>query len=208
MLKKMKFLMFLVFSSSILVLSGCAVTLPTNSYTPQNFVRKTGSVDMGTFTYIPYIQGMVKKPNQIQNTAAGSMYISMDVSDFVKRGTALELEKSGISLNPASPIKLDGNVLEFKADDLGYSVDWSYKIQYKLVQRSDSTVLFDKTFAPAPKKTGKFGLPLDYANIAAECVLAGYDLFIRDPHAARILETNESQPVLDKKSFVPITGKN
>lgn len=204
MFKTMKLFLFLAYFGSVLVLSGCAVTLPTNSYTPQNFVRKTGSVDMGTFTYVPYVQGLVKKPNQIQNTAAGSMYISMDVADFVKRGTALELEKSGISLNPSSPIKLDGNVLEFKADDLGYSVDWSYKVQYKLVQRSDSSILFDKTFTPSPKKTGKFGLPLDYANIAAECVLAGYDLFIRDPQVSILLETALSPQDLDKRLPTPV----
>lgn len=168
--------------------TGCAVQLPTNSYTPQNYVRTSGKVDMGTFTYLPFLNGKVKKPNQIANTAAGQMFITTDVADFVKRGTALELEKSGIQLTPDSPIRLDANIIEFTADDLGYSVDWIYRVQYIIVDRASDAKLFDKTFSPAPKKGGKFGNPIDYANVVSDMVLAGYDLFIRDAEAKRILE--------------------
>lgn len=184
-----KLICLLVLAMVVVVGAGCAATLPTNSYTPQNFVRTMGKVDMGTFTYVAFVEGKkVKKSNQIQNTAAGQIYISTDVADFVKRGNALELEKSGVMLDPSAPIRLDANILEFKADDLGYSVDWSYKIQYMIVNKSDSQLLFDKTFSPSPKKGGKFGNPSDYANVVSETILGGYDLFIRDPDAKRILE--------------------
>ncbi len=168
--------------------AGCAVQLPTNSYTPQNYVRTSGKVDMGNFVYLPFNNGKVKKANQIYNTAAGQMYIATDVADYVKRGTALELEKSGIQLTAASPIRLDANVVEFTADDLGYSVEWIYKVQYIIVDRASDAKLFDKTFSPAPKKGGKFGNPIDYANVVSDMVLAGYDMFIRDTEAKRIFE--------------------
>ncbi|SHN68461.1 hypothetical protein [Desulfovibrio litoralis] len=74
---------------SIFLLSGCAVTLPTNSYTPQNYVKISGDATVGTFTYKPFEQGKVQKANQMQNTAAGQIYLNMDIAAFVKRGTAL-----------------------------------------------------------------------------------------------------------------------
>ena len=184
----------LMLAMAFMLGSGCAVQLPTNSYTPQNYVRTTGKADMGNFTYVPYLEGKLKKPNQIQNTAAGQMFIASDVADFVKRGTALELEKSGIQLDPSSPIKLDANILEFKADDLGYSVDWIYRIQYVIVNKADNSPVFDKTFSPTPKKGGKFGNPIDYANVVSDMILAGYDHFIRDADAKRIFEMNSLPP--------------
>lgn len=194
---------FSLYCVMILLVAGCAGTLPTNSYVPQNIVRTSGSIDMGTFIYTPYVTGAVKKPNQIQNRAMGSLYISTDVADFVKRGTALELEKSGVALNPDAPIKLDGDILEFQADDLGYSIDWTYKIAYKIIQKSDSKILFEQTFAPAPKKSGKFGLAQDYSSIVGENVLTGYDLFIRNPEVRQILENSAlPQGSLDKGKVV------
>lgn len=192
----------LILAMAFMFGSGCAVQLPTNSYTPQNYVRTTGKVDMGIFTYVPYLEGKVKKPNQIQNTAAGQMFIATDVADFVKRGTALELEKSGIKLDPSAPIKLDASVLEFKADDLGYSVDWVYRIQYVIMNKADNSPVFEKIFAPAPKKGGKFGNPIDYANVVSDMILAGYDLFIRDVDVKRILEQSalQSMPPLSAKA--------
>lgn len=183
----------LLLGITVLVVSfgivGCAGTLPTNSYTPQNIVRVEGKSDIGNFTYQPYAEQKVKKPNQIQNKAIGSIYISSNVADYVKRGTALELEKSGIIIDDTTPYAIEGNVLEFMADDIGYSIHWTYAIQYTIKNKNDNKILFDKTFHPEMKKTGKFGLPTDYANIVAEIVLSGYELFIREPDVKKILES-------------------
>lgn len=183
----------------IAMCSGCAVTLPTDAYTPQNYVRTSGKVDIGNFTYVPFLNGKkVKKPNQIENTAAGSLYISTEVANFVKRVTALELEKSGVVLDTNAPLRLDANVLEFKADDLGYSVDWSYKVQYKLIDKATDTVVYDKSFAPPIRKGGKFGEAEAFTTVASETVLSGYDLFIRDLDVQRLL----------KEAALPPTAKN
>ncbi len=187
--------MLMVLLLSALFLSGCAGTVPTNAYVAQNFVKQNGKIDIGTFTYKPYLEGKkVKKPNQLQNTAGGSLYISTDVADYVKRGTALELEKSGVEITDLAPIKLDANVLEFKADDLGYSVTWSYSIQYIIRNKASNEIAFDKVFTPTPKKTGKFGMASDYSSIVSDSVLAGYDLFIRDPETKRLLMQSATPP--------------
>ena len=180
----------------IAICAGCAATLPTDSYTPQNYIRTSGNVDIGNFTYVPFLNGKkVKKPNQIENTAAGSIFISTDVANFVKRVTALELEKSGVALDTSAPLRLDANILEFKADDLGYSVDWSYKIQYKLINKSTESVCYDKIFTPPVRKSGKFGDADTFSTVVSETVLSGYDLFIRDYDVQRLLQESTLPPI-------------
>ncbi|HTH48748.1 MAG TPA: integrase [Candidatus Limnocylindria bacterium] len=170
----------------LFLLTGCAATIPV-TYAPQNFVRFQGSADIGTFTYVPASQGKVKA-NQLQNTAVGSIFIALDVADLVKRATALELEKSGVTIGDKSPIRISGDVLELKAADLGYSVDWTYSVRYKITQSADGTTLLEKTYSADPKKTGKFGLPSDYGPSINEMILSGYDKFARDPEARKHLE--------------------
>lgn len=180
----MKKLFLIVAMSS--VLSACSATLPVSSYVPQNYTRFEGSASIGEFTYQPYLQGKVKS-NQMQSTAIGNIYVSSNISDLVQRGTALELEKTGIKLG-ASNVKLNGVVKEFKMDDLGYSVDWTYIINYTLVNTKTSATLLNKDYVADPKKTGKFGLPIDYANAANDMILSGYNKFITDPDVRKILE--------------------
>ncbi|AGO16003.1 hypothetical protein [Glaesserella parasuis] len=168
------------------VLSACSVTLPVSSYIPQNYTRFEGTANIGEFTYQPYLQGKVKS-NQMQSTAAGQIYVSSNIADLVQRGTALELEKTGIKLG-SSNIRLNGVVKEFKMDDLGYSVDWTYIVNYTLVNTKTSATLLNKDYVAEPKKTGKFGLPIDYANAANDMILSGYNKFITDPDVRKILE--------------------
>ena len=165
-------------------LCGCAGTIPV-SYTAQNFVRYQGRAAIGPFTYAPADQHKVQ-PNQIQNTAIGTVYIAANVADFVQRATALELEKTGFQLDDSNPLQVSGDVLKFKADDFGYSVEWTYSIRYKITRKSDSKILLDKVYTPEPKKTGKFGLPSDYTSSVNEVILAGYDKFIRDEDVKKI----------------------
>lgn len=178
--------LLLIGLASAFLLSGCSTTLPVSSYTPQNYTRFSGDVNIGKFTYAPFEQGKVKS-NQMQNTAAGQIYVSSNIADLVQRGTALELEKTGIKLG-SSNIRLNGVVKEFKMDDLGYSTDWTYIVNYTLVNTKTSTTLLNKDYVAEPKKTGKFGLPIDYANAANDMILSGYNKFITDPEVRKILE--------------------
>lgn len=62
-------------------------------------------------------------PQPVGEHGVGSIFLPANVADLVQRATALELEKTGILLSDSNPLELSGDVLEFKADDLGYSVD-------------------------------------------------------------------------------------
>jgi hypothetical protein len=185
----MKKLLFVFMAVAIMGMAGCAGTIPTDSYTPQNFVRfdHNNPVDMGNFTYQPFLDGKVK-PNQIQNTAIGSIYVSSNVAEMVRRATALELEKTGLKLTDKTDIAVAGDVLELKADDLGYSVDWTYAVRYKILAKKDNSPLFTREYRPPMKSTGKFGLPSDLAPIVHEVILNGYDMFIRDPEVQKLLD--------------------
>lgn len=182
----------------LLLLGGCSGTIPVN-YTPHNIVRYHGSVNMGEFTYAPATSGKVKA-NQVQNTAVGSIYLPTNIGDLVQRATALELEKTGFQLGASQDLVLSGNVLDFKADDLGYSVDWSYSVDYVITNSSTGSKLLDKTYAADPIKTGKFGQASDYSSSINELILSAYDKFIQDPQVRAILTGQSASTTLGSQS--------
>lgn len=183
----MKRLLLPILAVSFIVLaSGCSGTIPVN-YTPQNYVRCTGAAEIGEFSYSPYEKGIVGKPNQIQNTAVGSVYLGQNVADLVKRATALELEKSGIILDDSCGYKVNGDVVELKAGDLGYSIQWWYSVKYTIENSETAAVLHEDTYTPPMRKTGKFGQASDYGPAINELIVSGYELFIKDPKTQKIL---------------------
>ena len=175
-------------------INGCAGTVPILPYTPQNDMRYDyrNSVDMAAFTYLPALAGRMRE-NQIQNTAAGSFYISTGVAEMVKRITALELERSGLRLTDAADMAVGGDVLELKAADIGFSVDWTYAVRYKIFQGRKE--IFSRVYSPPMKNTPKFGSLEDHAARVHAVVLSGYDMFIRDPAVRRFLDV----PPLQRK---------
>lgn len=168
----------------LLFLAGCAGTIPVD-YEPHNFVRYEGGASIGKFTYKPAQTGDVA-PNQIQNTALGSIYMAVKVADLVQRATALELEKTGFSIGSNNPLRVSGTVLEFKAADFGYSVDWTYVIRYVISRKETGAELLNEVYAADPVTTGKFGRPADYAPSINELILSAYGN-IRDPQVRKLL---------------------
>jgi len=131
------------------------------------------------------MQGRVA-PNQIANTAIGNIYIGANIADLVQRATALELEKTGFLIGENSPLQISGDVLMFKAADLGYSIDWTYSVRYRITNKSNNADLFSRVYVAEPKRTGKFGMPADYGPSINEMILSGYDQFIRDREVRNI----------------------
>jgi len=190
-----------VVSFLVVLSAGCSGTIPVN-YTPQNFIRLKGRVSIGRFTYKPSepTPGPCRdleckdtplapevEPNQIQNTAIGRIYIATDVASLVQRATALELEKTGFELQDTYPLSVSGDVLEFKAADLGYSVDWTYAIRYRIEKKGSAKPLFERVYRADPRTTGKFGIPSDLAPSVNELILSAYNKFMNDPETRTIL---------------------
>lgn len=148
------------------------------------------SIEVAAFAYHPLIDGKVKLANQIRNTAAGSIHISTDVSEFVRRINALELEKTGILLNDKSEIQLSGDIIEFYIDDVGYSATIHYSIMY-IIRNKSGKVLYSKTFTPTPLKVGKFGTAAEAVQSLNGQVSTAYDMFIKDQAVRDILNTRK-----------------
>ncbi len=163
---------------------GCtAETIPVK-YEPQNVVRYQGQADVGKFTYVATRDGIAS--NQLENTEPASVYIGADVAELVRRATALELEKTGVALTERSPVHVSGDVLRFLADDLGFNVDWTYCVRYRVARKSDSREVFDAVYVVA-KRSGKSRLAADLTPSVNELILSAYDQFIRDDRARGIL---------------------
>ena len=156
------------------------------SYSPQNLTKVAGQANVGTFDYQPARGGKIAA-NQIQNTAWTKVYLAMSISDLVRRATAQEMEKSGIKLGGEDAPKVQGTVVTFKVDDLGFNVDWSYSINYRVHAKSQEQPIFDKTYNAPPRRTGKFGEAADYGPSVNEMILNGYEQFINDPEARMAL---------------------
>lgn len=168
-----------------IVLIGCSSTLIIPSYFPKNYTNFPGKAVTGNFLYEPFMKGKVKS-NQIQNTAVGEILLSSDVSNIVKIGTELELKKTGITFDNAN-LKLIGIIKEFKLDDLGVGVDFTYIINYKLIDIKTSNVLLDKEYL-GDKMRGTNAVPIDLPNAVNDMIASGYNKFITDPDVRKILE--------------------
>jgi hypothetical protein len=168
-----------IYLACFLILTACSSTVPV-SYQPQSYMKiGSGEVEIGTFGY-QAAQNGIAKPNEIKNTALGNIYMSTKVSDFVQRATALELERAGIQARGGAAYRVEGNVLNFTADDLGYSVDWEYSIRYKLLNSKTQQNLIDKIYYSDVVRTGKFGNPSDYTALLNEMILKALEKFMRD----------------------------
>jgi uncharacterized lipoprotein len=142
-----------LFTISIIIalsLSGCVTTLPVN-YAPSSTMTVTGTVGVTDFSYLPATSGKVK-PNQIRNTAMGNAYFEQNIDSLVRDAVFKEMRFVGINVNNQER-KLSGVIEEFLIDDLGYSVDWTLRIKYKIIDASGTTYESTKEIK---RKTNKF----------------------------------------------------
>ncbi len=125
--------------------------------------------------------------NQIENTALGSVMLEGDIAELVQRATILELERNGVNLGNGK-ITILGRIKEFKVDDLGYSADWSYIINYQLVEVATGGILLDKDYSATPKRVSKFTLTLQkLIDDVNAMIYSGYEKFINDYDVRKIL---------------------
>ncbi|MGE9296858.1 MAG: hypothetical protein ACQKBV_11275 [Puniceicoccales bacterium] len=154
-------------------LTGCATDHPLN-YTPSSIMSATGSVSVGDFAYLPAEKGEVDA-NQIRNTAIGSVKFEDPISDYYRQAVLTELRFVGININSNNHV-LSGEVMEFLADDLGYSIDWTITVRY-IVKSPQGAVLYDQT-KTVERNTNKFSNVFTAMN---ESVKMNIEDLIKDP---------------------------
>ena len=164
--------------AAILALSGCvSAPIPLN-YAPSSVKSATGSLSVGDFRYLPAEAGAPKQlpPNQIRNTALGTIKIDKDVSVFVRDAVFAELRFVGVKTN--DPVRiLTGDIEEFLVDDLGFNVDWTMRVKYTLTDVASKSVTFSAV-KTTQRKTAKFANPFGALN---ETVKLDVEQLLDDP---------------------------
>ncbi|WP_416191540.1 hypothetical protein [Neisseria sp. CCUG12390] len=187
-MKKLLTVSFLAFAT--LALTGCvAASIPTGNYVAQSYTKAEGNALLGEFSYLPGEYGRVQ-PNQIQNKAIGPILLDDNVENLVRQATALELRQSGINVGNGH-LRLDGTVEEFLADDVGYNVDWRYRINYRLINLKNHTTLLNRDYTVS-LRTPKLAASLsDIAPRINKPIAQGFKQFIEDPEVQRIFKENQ-----------------
>lgn len=119
------------------LMSSACVSKPAPLYTPSSLVTGRGDIQVSTFRYLPAEQGKVG-PNQVRNTAIGSLKIAENIDAYFTNAMLSELKYAGYRIGQGDAV-LTGDIQDFLADDLGYNVDWKLVAVYRL-KRADQTV--------------------------------------------------------------------
>jgi uncharacterized lipoprotein len=157
----------LVLCAAVLI-TGCGTTpaVPVN-YSPSSVLSASGSLKITDFTYLPAEPVAAnapapadKKPrkpvarNQIRNTAIGNVFIDRDVNIFVRDAVFAELRFVGIKTDGTGTV-LRGQIEEFLIDDLGYSIDWTLRVRYELLNAGNNTPVY-QSVKNTQRNTAKF----------------------------------------------------
>ena len=156
------------------LLAGCATVAPVN-YAPSSVLSASGTVAVSEFRYLPAEARRVD-PNQIRNTAMGSIKIDRDVKDFVRNAVFAELRFVGIKLDDPGRT-LSGDIVEFLIDDLGYSIDWTLTVRYRVTGAAPAALLFESEKV-TQRKTAKFVNAFGALN---ETIKLNAEELIKDP---------------------------
>ena len=117
--------------STLLVGCGGNQILRTLDYPPSSTMAVSGNVKVGDFVYLPGNPGGSVDPNQIDNTALGDLVFEKNIDQYFESALMAEADFVGLNLDGAQAT-ISGEILEFIADDLGYSVDWKLNVKYVL----------------------------------------------------------------------------
>jgi hypothetical protein len=120
----------------VITLSGCASTVPVY-YAPSSVLSASGSVSVVPFTYAPALSGKVKE-NQIRNTAMGRVLLEQNVDVMFRDAVFKELRFVGVRVDNPNR-QLSGEIQEFLIADLGFSIDWTLTVKYRVVASNATT---------------------------------------------------------------------
>ena len=166
---------YLLFLLVPVVVAGCGPTFLTMTYSPSSMVSATGSVSISEFKYLPAERGTVG-PNQIKNTAIGSIVLSQSISGYFKDATFKEFRLIGIKVNDKDRL-LTGEIFSFSIDDLGMSVDWELTVRYMLKNAQTNEVLYD-SIKVVKRHTEKE--PLTFNNNLNEVIRENIEALLHD----------------------------
>lgn len=168
-----------------LALGGCASpTGITIDYSPSSTKTAQGSVNVGDFKYSA-VDPKTSKPmpqDVIRNSAMGEIKLDREVSKFVRDAVFTELRFVGVKVIPDGKL-LTGDIEEFFIDDLGYSIDWTYRVKYTVQDKASGKVLYAGV-KNIQRKTNKFGNPL---GVLKENIKMSIEALLDDPEFVKAI---------------------
>ena len=153
----------------VILTAGCTAPPLTLNYAPTSTMTVEGEMHVGDFRYIPGETETIK-PNQIKNTAMGSIIFEKNIDQYIETAVFTESRFVGIKLQD-SATQVTGEINEFLIDDLGFSVDWTLDIRYMVDGCYDKTHRIEKT-------TGKFVNVFGSLN---EVIKLNIEMLFEDP---------------------------
>ncbi len=138
--------------------TGCAEKVIVN-YAPSSTMVVKGNVDVGEFEYLP-VEKFKVQPNQIRNTAIGSIIFEKNINQYFRDAVFNESRLVGIKVDGDN--KVSGQINDFLIDDLGFSVDWTLDVKYKVIKK-DGTLCYSENKV-LRKNTSKFLNPFGTLN--------------------------------------------
>jgi hypothetical protein len=165
--------MILVVVLLVVGLAGCAA-VPVN-YAPSSVLSASGSTSVSEFRYRPADNGVVT-PNQIRNTAAVKITIDRDVNLFFRDAVFSELRFIGVKMDNQERV-LSGEIEEFLIDDLGFSIDWTLKVKYRVVAAGGLSPVYEAEKV-TKRKTAK---ALNFPGALNETIKLNVEEVIKDP---------------------------
>lgn len=171
-------LVFLV--TTLMITCSCTMAVPVD-YSPTSTLSETGAVKVGEFVYLPALSGEVA-PNQLKNTALGSIKLDRDVGIFFQEAVFKELKFIGVKTDGRDR-RLTGEIRRFLVDDLGYSVDWEIDVYYVVTAVPDGRELYGG-LKTSRHRTEKFANPFGALNRE---IRLNIDMLVQDPAFVRAI---------------------
>ena len=125
--------------NTIWILSICLLVLSHS----QHAVGET--VNVGTFRYLQYEEGKVKE-NQVQNTAASSIFLKQSVAEIFTEEIVSELSSMGFTIDSSSANTVQGTINKVFVDDMGLIVSHSLEIGFEILAGTNKNVVYSKSF--------------------------------------------------------------
>ncbi|UYN97039.1 MAG: hypothetical protein KIT25_08950 [Enhydrobacter sp.] len=110
------------------LLGACEVKFTMPAYQPVTTQEYQGAVAVSDFDYRPK-EGV--KPNEIRETAAGTVLMTENVGSYYSNAVRRELRQSGLSL-AGGKCALTGTVHDFAIESLGFSATYISDVEYRL----------------------------------------------------------------------------
>ena len=101
---------------------------------------------IGLQSFLQYEEGKVKE-NQVQNTAASSIFLKQSVAEIFTEEIVSELSSMGFTIEDSSGRTVQGTINKVFVDDMGLVVSRSLEIGFEILAGTNKNTVYSKSFS-------------------------------------------------------------